>query len=110
MTGYEAARKWGISTGQVNKWCKSGKITATKIKDGNRWKWIIPDDHPQPVPQINGVPSIAREKAVLRKYGKRGYILRFAGTFSVRHMTQFLETTCAEVRTIYDDIVAGGGM
>jgi hypothetical protein len=109
MTAYEATRKWGISPSQLSKWCKNGKVEAVRVKFGNRWKWIIPDDHPQPVPQTNGLPSVAREKAVLRKHGKRGYIAKFAGTFSVRHMAQFLETTCAEVRTTYDDIVARGG-
>lgn len=110
MTAYEAARKWGIPSNQLSKWCKSGKVKATKVKFGNRWKWIIPDDHPQPVVQTNGIPSETRQKVVLHRLGKRGYIQKYAGTFSIRHMAEFLETTCAEVRVIYDDIVAGGGM
>ena len=58
MTAYEAARKWGIPSNQLSKWCKSGKVNATKVKFGNRWKWIIPDDHPQP----NIKTGISRER------------------------------------------------
>lgn len=109
MTAYEAARKWGMHATQITKWCKSGRIEAVKVKVGNKLKWIIPDDYPMPTVQTNGLPSEARQKAVLRRYGKRGYIARYAGAFSIRHMAKFLETTTADVRATYDDIVAKGG-
>lgn len=110
MTAYEAARKWGTNQSTLRKWINTGKVEAVKVKeDGHRWKWVIPDDHPQPNAKTGGIPGEMIQKAVLRKGGKRGYIAKYAGTFSIRHMAQFLETTCTEVRAIYDDIVAKGG-
>ena len=109
MTAYEAARKWDVPTNRVSEWIRRGRIDAVRVQFGNTWKWIIADDHPMPVTSTNGVPSEARQKVVLRNYGKRGYVAKFAGTFSVKHMAKFLETTCAEVRITYDDIVAKGG-
>lgn len=112
MTAYEAARKWGIQTNQICTWLKNGKIVATKHKVGNKWKWNIPDDTPCPEYKTNCsscIPSEASERRVLRSKGKRGYIARFAGTFSIWHMADFLGISCDKVRWIYDDIVAKGG-
>lgn len=109
MTAHEAAKKWGISDKMVGVWCKRGKVKAKKTMVDGRMKWVIPDDHPRPVVQRNASASEAQQKAVLRNHGKHGYVAVFAGAFSVKHMAQFMETTCAEVRAIYDDIVKEGG-
>lgn len=113
MTSYEAAKKWKISTTQICKMLRNGKIKAERVKnEKGRMVWNIPDDHPAPAVSLtSSLPSERTQKAVLYKYGKRGFIAKYAGTFSTRHIAQMLETTCAEVRAIYDEILEkGGGM
>jgi hypothetical protein len=114
MTAYKAARKWGVHPTTVTEWISKGKIPATKIRNAQgRMVWDIPDDthYPPPVTGCSRCSTAgeAREKRVLRDAGKRGYIAKFVGAFSIKHMAEFLGTTCAEVRAIYDDIVAKGG-
>lgn len=112
MTAYQAARRWGVSTFLVEKWIRQGKVKAEKVKFSDKqWRWKIPEDHPCPIIETNGRTSETRQKAELQQIGKRGFVARYAGTLSIRHMAELMETTNAEVVAIYDDIVVkGGGM
>lgn len=111
MNLYQAGKKWDVSTQQIKIWMRQRKVPAVRVMSGKRMVYDIPDDFPMPVlsAPASSVPSERTQKAVLRKGGKRGYIAKYAGTFSIRHMARFLETTPAEIRAIYDDIVANGG-
>lgn len=111
MNLYQAGKKWDVSTQQIKLWMRQRKVPAVKLMRGDRIVYDIPDDFPMPKlnSQAGMMPTEKTQKAVLRKHGKRGYVSRFAGTLSIRHMARFLETTPAEIRAIYDDIVANGG-
>lgn len=114
MTTYEAAEKWGRNRHLIAKWIKQKLVPAKMVRRASgHMGWEIPDDTPCPecrkLTKSCGYPSEATERRVLLKNGKRGYVAKYAGTFSIRHMAQFLQTTPAEVRAIYDDIVKEGG-
>ena len=94
---------------------EKGVIPAKKYRNGkNHIVWDIPDNTPCPPHKKNsesGIPNEKTQLRVLRQKGKQGYVASFAGAMSIRSMSQFLQTTPAEVRAIYDEIVAkGGGM
>ena len=112
MTIYQAERKWNIPTYQIKIWIKQRKIPAIRFDRGGRVTYDIPDDCPIPKlsDKVGQKPSEMQQRAVLRKGGVRGYIAKFAGTFSIRHMADFLGVGCDKVRWIYDDIVAKGGL
>jgi hypothetical protein len=113
MTTYEAAKKWDRNPHLIARWIKRGRIPATMVRRANgHVGWEIPDDTPFPECRKisrNGIPGEATERRVLLENGKQRYVAKFAGVFSIRHMAQFLQTTPAEVRAIYDDIVGNGG-
>ena len=114
MTTYEAAKKWDRNPHLIARWIKRGRIPATMVRRENgHVGWEIPDDTPCPesrkLTKGCGYPSEAAEKRVLLVSGRQGYVAKYAGMFSIRHMAQFLGITPAEVRAIYDDIVSNGG-
>ena len=109
MTSYEAARKRGVQTCAVSKWIKRKKIPATKVPNAKgRMVWDIPDDTECPTVKSNS-PSETAERRTLAKKGVRGYVAKYAGIFSIRHMADFLGIASDKVRSIYDDILTKGG-
>lgn len=110
MTASKAARKWGVTNDRILKWIKQGKVTAKWVQYSEKqWRWEIPDDHPCPVTKTCGTPSETRQRIELYRLGKRLFIARYAGTLSIDCMARLMETTCAEVRAIYGDVLAKGG-
>lgn len=114
MTVGEAAELWGTNRRTIRCWIDRKKIPAMRIPfRGGSTIWQIPDGTPCPQKKegVGGlVITPAAEQRTLRNMGKHGYVKKYAGILSLKHMAQFLQTNTDEVRAIYDDIVAGGGM
>ena len=111
MTVYEAEKRWGIGRGTILKQIERKKIPAKKICNAKgRMVWEIPNGFPCPqIKQPTNIPSETTERRVLQNKGKHGYVARYAGTFTIRHMAKFLGVSSDKIRQIYDDIVAKGG-
>lgn len=110
MTTDEAAKKWGRSRSSIVKMIEEGRIPAQKIRrDGEKSRWDIPDDAKYPEVQTlsTTAPSASSEKRTLARLGERGYIAKYAGVLSIKHMAQFLGVSCDHVRSIYDEIEGG---
>lgn len=113
MTADQAAKAWGVCNKTIRNWINSGRIPATLARsDNNRMAYHIPDGTPCPPKKESvGRPvlTLAAEQRIFLKKGKREYVAKYAGIFSIRHMADFLGIASDKVRSIYDDILTKGG-
>jgi hypothetical protein len=113
MTVDQAAKTFGTCNRTIRNWIRDGKIPATLVlTDSNRMAYHIPDGTPCPQKKEGGgrpVLSPAAEQRIFLKKGKRAYVAKYAGVFTIGHIAQFLGIASDEVRWIYDDILAKGG-
>lgn len=110
MTFNDAVNKWLVNPQTLRRWIDKKAVPATKVRNAKgHMVWEIPDDAKCPAVKTDTTPSETAERRTLLKVGKHGYVAKYAGTFSIQHMAQFLQTTPAEVRAIYDEIIKNGG-